>query len=113
MVRRFLVLGLMSFVVSAFGGNVVVDNGGAGGSGQGGSGAGNGGSGGNVCTKAAKFVQSCAGSSTGSTIPPGGCTGATECASQCILNSSCAVIEGSDPAGAAVLAQCIMACTGG
>jgi hypothetical protein len=111
MARRWAILGWMLLVVSACGGNVVVDHGGAGGAGAGGSGSGNGSQGGgDVCEKAVRFVEKCANAATGGGAPTGACTGAVECQSNCINATTCGALTGSDPASAAQFDSCLMAC---
>ncbi len=113
MERRLLVaLGWVALAASACGGNVVVDHGGAGASGQGGGVGPGGGSSGNVCEQAQKFIEKCASESTASGPPPTSCTGATACTSQCLLNSSCSALDGSDKQAGMALGSCLQACTG-
>lgn len=105
-------LGALALAVSACGGNVVVDNGGAGASGQGGGAGPGGGSSGNVCQQAAKFIEKCSSESTASGPPTMLRTGVTACTSQCLVNSTCGALDGTDTQAAATLEACFMTCAG-
>lgn len=104
MTRWVWALGLVALAVSGCGGNVVVDQGGAGASGQGGS------TGGGACKQAQDFINKCGGQMM---IPQTGCTGAVECQAECVVNTTCGALDGTDPQAAAALGTCLVNCAGG
>jgi hypothetical protein len=118
-VRRWSSLGALPFIavvaLAACGGKVVVDaetgEGGAGGTSvTSASVAPSTGTGATICDAALAYLNTCVPGGIGEVPPFPVCEGRDLCQMTCILQTSCAVINGTDPNGTIQFTNCVEAC---